>query len=144
MVLILLVFYKCMSLAHLPAGRSNPRLRQAPMTHCARIAHEILTIAKRPFDSWRVQMRHKGRCASEAVLQREDALRWSRLPELSVDRCEPTVSSRIGRLTKSGKWEQRNCVHVTSLGTAPCRSKDATRDMPQRELGGIKTAPSDR
>jgi hypothetical protein len=58
------------------------------------------TIAKLPSGSWRVQVRRKGRYVSETFLRRDDALRWSRLAELSVDRNETPVSSRIGRLTK--------------------------------------------
>jgi integrase len=58
------------------------------------------TIAKLPSGSWRAQVRRKGRYVSETFLRRDDALRWSRLAELSVDRNETPISSRIGRIIR--------------------------------------------
>ncbi len=58
------------------------------------------TIAKLPSGSWRAQVRRKGRYVSETFLRRDDALRWSRVAELAVDRNETPASPRIVRLTK--------------------------------------------
>jgi integrase len=102
------------------------------------------TIAKLPSGSWRVQVRRKGRYVSETFLRRDDALRWSRLAELSVDRNETPVSTRIGRLTKFGELIKLRIEDMTAVGKPPRRSKAATLDMLQRELGAIKITALDR
>jgi hypothetical protein len=98
------------------------------------------TIAKLPSGSWRAQVRRKGRYVSETFLRRDDALRWSRLAELSVDRNETPVSDRIDRLTKFGELLRLPIEDMTAVGKPPRRSKAATLDMLQRELGAIKIA----
>jgi hypothetical protein len=102
------------------------------------------TIAKLPSGSWRVQVRRKGRYVSETFLRRDDALRWSRLAELSVDRNETPVSSRIGRLTKFYGLVRLHIEDMTAVGKPPRRSKAATLDMLQRKLGAIKISALDR
>ena len=113
-------------------------------THCTRIAHEVPTIAKLPSGSRRAQVRRKGRCVSDTFLRRDDALRWSRLAELSVDRNETPVSSRIGRLTKFGELGRLHIEDMTAVGKPPRRSKAATLDMLERELETIKITTLDR
>jgi hypothetical protein len=81
------------------------------------------TIANLPSGSWRAQVRRKGRYVSETFLRRDDALRWSRLAELSVDRNETQVSSRIGRLTKFGELVRLHIEDMTAVGKPPRRSK---------------------
>jgi hypothetical protein len=73
------------------------------------------TIAKLPSGSWRAQVRRKGRYVSETFLRRDDALRWSRLAELSVDRNETPVSSRIGRITKFGELVRLHIEDMTAV-----------------------------
>jgi hypothetical protein len=97
------------------------------------------TIAKLPSGSWRAQVRRKGRYVSETFLRRDDALRWSRLAELSVDRNETPVSPRIGRLTKFGELVRLHIEDMTAVGKPPRRSKAAALDMLQRELGAIRS-----
>jgi hypothetical protein len=92
------------------------------------------TIAKLPSGSWRAQVRRKGRYVSETFLRREDALRWSRLAELSVDRNETPVSSRIGRLTTFGDLIKLHIEDMAAVGKPPRRCKPATLDMLQSEL----------
>ncbi|MGL5010778.1 MAG: hypothetical protein ACRC6I_12925 [Paracoccaceae bacterium] len=93
------------------------------------------TIAKLPSGSWRVQVRRKGRYVSETFLRRDEALRWSRLAELSVNRNETPVSARIDRITKFGELIKLHVEDMTAVGKPPRRSKAATLDMPQRKLG---------
>jgi integrase len=102
------------------------------------------TIAKLPSGSWRAQVRRKGRYVSETFLRPDDALRWSRLAELSVDRNETPVSSRIGRITKFGELVKLHIEDMTAVGKPPRRSKAATLDMLQRKLGTIKKSALDR
>jgi hypothetical protein len=102
------------------------------------------TIAKLPSGSWRAQVRRKGRYVSETFLRRDDALRWSGVAELAVDRNETPVSTRIARLTKFGELVQIHIEAMTAVGNPPRRSKAATLDMLQRELGAIRTNALDR
>jgi integrase len=102
------------------------------------------TIAKLPSGSWRAQIRRKGRYVSETFLRRDDALRWSRLAELSVDRNETPISSRNGRLTKFGELVQLHVEDMAAVGKPPRRSKAATLIMLQRELGSIRITMLDR
>ena len=102
------------------------------------------TIAKLPSGSWRAQVRRKGRYVSETFLRRDDALRWCRLAELSVDRNETPISSRIGRLRKFGVLVQLHVEDVTEVGKPPRRFKAAALIMLQRELGTIKITAPDR
>jgi hypothetical protein len=53
---------------------------------------------------------------SETFLRRDDALRWSRLAELSVDRNETPISSRIGRITKFGELIKLHIEDMTAVG----------------------------
>jgi hypothetical protein len=102
------------------------------------------TIAKLPSGSWRAQIRRKGRYVSETFLRRDDALRWSRLAELSVDRNETPVSDRIGRITKFGDLVRFHIEDMTAVGKPPRRSKAPALDRLQRELGAIKITALDR
>jgi hypothetical protein len=76
--------------------------------------------------------------------RRDDALSRSRLAELSVDRNETPVNSQIGRLTKFGELVRLHIEDMTAVGKPPRRSKAATLDMLQRELGAIKITALDR
>jgi hypothetical protein len=61
-----------------------------------------------------------------------------------VDRNETPVSSRIGRLTTFGELVRLHIEDMTAVGKPPRRSKAATLDMLQRELGTIKITALDR
>jgi hypothetical protein len=58
------------------------------------------TYAKLSAGLWRAQVRRRGRYVSVAFLRRDDALRRVCLAELSVDRNETPVTSRLGRWMK--------------------------------------------
>lgn len=102
------------------------------------------SIAKLPSGSWRVQIRRKGRYVSETFLRHDDALRWSRLAELAVDRNETPASSRIGRLTKFSELIDLHIEDMSAVGKPPQRSKAATLAMLRRELGSCKINALDR
>ncbi len=67
--------------------------------------------------------------------RRDDALRWSPLAELAVDRNETPVSSRIARLTKFGELIQTYIGDTRAAGRPPQRSRTAILDLQQRESG---------
>jgi hypothetical protein len=88
------------SLARVSTSFPYAPFRHITTTDCTRNADH----AKLPSGSWRAQVRRKGRYVSETFLRRDDALRWHRLAEVSVDRNETPVSSRIGRSWSSESW----------------------------------------
>lgn len=61
-----------------------------------------------------------------------------------MDRNETPVSARIGRLTKFGELVRLRIEDMTAVGKPPQRSKAATLEMLQRELGSIKITALDR
>lgn len=60
---------------------------------------------------------------SQTFLRRDDALRWFRLAELSVDRNETPISARIGQLTKFTVLVQLRVEDMTAV-EFPFQSKD--------------------
>lgn len=76
--------------------------------------------------------------------RRDDALRWSPLAELAVDRNETPVSSRIARLTKFGEPIQTHIGDTRAAGRPPQRSRTAILDLQQRESGIVGINALDR
>jgi hypothetical protein len=83
----------------------------------------------------------ESRYVSETFLRRDEAIRWSRVAELAVDRNEPPVSSRIARQTKFGDLVQLHIEDMTAVGKPLRRSEAATLDMLQRELARPGSTP---
>jgi hypothetical protein len=54
-------------------------------------------------------------------LRRDEALRWSRVAELAIDRNETPVSARIARLTKFGGLLQLQIEDMTAIRKPPGR-----------------------
>jgi hypothetical protein len=102
------------------------------------------TIAKLPSGSWRAQVRRKGRYVSEPFLRRDDALRWSRLAELSVDRNGTPVSARIGRLTTFSELIDLHIEDMSAIRRPPQRFKAATLTLLRKDLGTYKMTAFDR
>jgi hypothetical protein len=136
------------SLARSPARRFHPPFRPAS----SRYNDSLHTDCTRNADHRKASFRFVA-CAgppqgsahvSETFLRRDDALRWSRLAELSVDRNETPVRSRIGRIRKFGELVRLHIEDMTAVGKAPRQSKAATLDMLQRELGALKISTLDR
>lgn len=63
---------------------------------------------------------------------------WSRVAELAVDRNETPVSLRIARLTRFGELVHLHIEDMVEDGKPPRRSKAATLDMLQREIGAVR------
>lgn len=62
----------------------------------------MATISKLPSGAYRVQIRRKGRYASETFLRRDDAHRWARQAEARVDNGLAPNTSSVSRLSTFG------------------------------------------
>jgi hypothetical protein len=124
----LIFFHFLTSLKSLPCSTDRRlHLCLRPFRHTTTTtAHDMPTIAKLPGDSWRVQLRRKGRHISKTFVHRDEALRWSRLAQLAVDRNETPISSSIARLTKFGELVQLHIEDMTAVGKPSGWSKAAT------------------
>ncbi len=72
--------------------------------------------------------------SARRTTRRDDALRWSRLAELSVDRNETPVSSRIDRLTKFGALVRRHIEDMTAVGKLPPDAADPRPNGPAQQV----------
>lgn len=104
----------------------------------------MATIKKLPSGSWRVQVRRKGRYASETFVRREDARRWATETESKIDRGNSPVKSRIARVTTFGELVDLHIEDLIEIGKTIGRSKTATLDMLKRELGSKRIVELDR
>ncbi|VTZ50403.1 Integrase (fragment) [Methylocella tundrae] len=94
--------------------------------------------------SWRVQIRRKGRYASETFLRREDARRWALEAEVQADRGETPSSSRVARVKTFGELIDLHMEDMAAVGKTPLQSKAATLDLLQREPGKCRISSLDR
>jgi hypothetical protein len=100
----------------------------------------MATYTKLSSGSWRVQVRRKGRYASETFLRRDDAGR----PTPSVKSIETPTKSRTARLKTFGELIDLHIDDMCDVGKSPRRSKAAALDMLQRHLGTCNIAALDR
>lgn len=80
---------------------------------------------KLSFGSWRIQVRRKGRYASETFLRRHDARRWATEAERQINRDETPNDSRIALSTTFGDFIDLHIDDMCDVGKAPLRSKAA-------------------
>ncbi|MBZ9768217.1 site-specific integrase [Mesorhizobium sp. CA6] len=104
----------------------------------------MATYTKLSSGSWRVQVRRKGRYASETFLRRDDARRWATETERQVDRGETPTKSRIARLKTFGELIDLHIEDMCDVGKSPRRSKAAALAMLKRDLGKCHVAGLDR
>ena len=139
-VIDILSFFLQSQVAGPPARPPSPRPVSPHFVKPRRLTAHGLHTKCRPSQSF-PPVRGAHRSAARGVMlarrtsRRDYALRWSRLAELSVDRNETPVSSRIGRLTKSRELIKLHIEDMTAVGKPPRRSKAATLDTLRRELG---------
>ena len=80
-----------------------PRICPSTTTHCTHSAHENGLHHQAPLRCLtRVQIRRKGRYASETFLRRDDAHRWARQAETRVDQGLAPNKSSVSRLQTFG------------------------------------------
>lgn len=104
----------------------------------------MASISKLPSGAYRVQVRRKGRYASETFLRRDDAHRWARQAETRVDQGLAPNKSSIGRLKCFGDLVDLHIADMCEVGKPPRRSKAATLRMLKRDLGKYKIGHLDR
>src|SRR5579862_29618 len=93
---------------------------------------------------WQVQIRLKGRRATETFVRRDHAREWATEAEGQVDRGQ-TPSGRRARGAKTfGALIDLHVDDMKDVGKPPGRSKSATLDMLQRELGALRIGELDR
>lgn len=103
----------------------------------------MATISKLSSGTWRVQVRRKGKYASETFLRRGDGEAWARAIELKIDRgepihCDSTTTKTFGGLIDLHKAD------LAQVGKTYGRSKAASLDFLQARLGKLKPTELDR
>jgi hypothetical protein len=104
----------------------------------------MASITKLPSGAYRVQVRRKGRCASETFLRRDDAQKWARQAETLVDQGLPPNRSSVARLHTFGDLVDLHIADMCAVGKPPRRSKAATLATLKRDLGKEKNGHLDR
>jgi integrase len=104
----------------------------------------MASIRKQEAGTWRVQVRRKGRSASENFVRYEDAKRWSVDAERQIDRGETPTVSRVGKLKTLSDLIDLHISDMKEVGKAPGRTKEASLAMLKRELGSLNMVEVDR
>ena len=95
----------------------------------------MATINKLPSGGYRVQIRRKGRYASETFHRRDDAHRWARQAETRVDQGLSPNKSSAARLATFGDLVDLHIDDMCAVGKPPRRSKAATLATLKNDLG---------
>ncbi|HEX4294204.1 MAG TPA: hypothetical protein VHZ29_08725, partial [Rhizomicrobium sp.] len=102
------------------------------------------TIRQLPSGHWQVQVRLKGRKASETFLRHDHAREWASNAEAQIDKGH-TPSGRRARSAKTfGALIDLHIDDMKDVGKPPQRSKSATLEMLQRRLGALSLSQLDR
>ena len=99
----------------------------------------MASITKLPSGAYRVQIRRKGRYASETFLRRDDAHRWARQAETRADQGLAPNKSSVSRLTTFDDLIDLHIIDMCEVGKPPRRSKAATlkRDLGKEKIGQL-------
>jgi hypothetical protein len=104
----------------------------------------MASITKLPSGAYRVQVRRKGRYASETFLRRDDAQKWARQAETLVDQGLPPNRSSVARLHTFGDLVDLHIADMCAVGKPPRRNKAAKLATLKRDLGKEKIGHLDR
>jgi integrase len=104
----------------------------------------MASITKLPSGAYRVQVRRKGRYASETFLRHDDAQRWARQAESRVDQGLAPTRSSTARLATFGHLINLHIDDMCSVGKPPRRSKAETLAALMRDLGRCRLGHLDR
>ena len=104
----------------------------------------MASITKLPSGAYRVQIRRKGRNASESFLRCDDALRWARQAETQVDQGLGPTSTSVSRLQTLADLIHLHVADMCELGKPPRRSKSATLAAVKRDPGKERIGHIDR
>lgn len=103
----------------------------------------MATITKLPSGSWRVQVRRKGKYASETFLRRGDGEVWARDIEHRIDRGEP-IHCDTGATKTFGGLIDLHKSDLAQVGKTYGRSKAASLEFLAARLGKLKPSELDR
>jgi len=104
----------------------------------------MATISKLPSGGYWVQIRRKGRYASETFHRRDDAHKWARQAETRVDQGLPANKSSAVRLATFGDLAELHIDDTCAVGKPPRRSKAATLATLKNDLGKERIGHIDR
>ena len=104
----------------------------------------MATITKLASGACRVQIRRKGRHASETFLRSDDAHRWARQAETRVDQGLAPNKSSVSRLQTLRTVIDLHIADMCEARKPPQRSKAATLTTLKRDLGKERIGHLDR
>jgi integrase len=104
----------------------------------------MATIRHLPSGRWQVQVRRKGKSASETFLRRDHAREWANEAENQVDRGRSPIGKRARKTKSFADLIDLHIDDMKEVGKPPGRSKSATLEMLQRELAAFKAPELDR
>lgn len=104
----------------------------------------MATIRQLPSGRWQVQVRRKGKSASDTFLLRNHAREWATACENQVDRGRSPIGKRARRTKTFSDLIDLHIDDMKEVGRPPGRSKGATLEMLQRELGAFRPTELDR
>jgi len=93
---------------------------------------------------WQVQIRLKGRKATETFIRHDRAREWATEAEAQIDRGHAPSGRRARRAKTFGALIDLHIDDMKEVGKPPGRSKSATLEMLQRELGALGIVALDR
>ena len=100
----------------------------------------MATFTRLSSGSWRVQVRRKGRYVAETFLRHDHAREWATEAESQIDRGRAPVGKRAMSAKTFGDLIDLHIDDMKEVGKPPGRSKSATLEMLQRELGAFKAS----
>jgi len=104
----------------------------------------MATIRQLPSGHWQVQIRLKGRKASETFLRHDHAREWASSAETQVDKGRSPSGRRARSAKTLGALIDLHIDDMKDVGKPPQRSKSATLEMLQRKLGALPITQLDR
>jgi integrase len=104
----------------------------------------MATIRQLPSGHWQVQIRLKGRQASETFLRHDHAREWASNAEAQVDKGHSPSGRRARSVKTLGALIDLHIDDMKDVGKPPQRSKSATLEMLQRKLGSLPITQLDR
>ncbi len=104
----------------------------------------MAAIRQLPSGHWQVQIRLKGRRASETFLRHDHAREWATEAEAQIDRGHAPSGRRARSAKTFGALIDLHIEDMKEVGKPPGRSKSATLEMLQRELGSLRMNELDR
>src|SRR5258706_8440691 len=104
----------------------------------------MATIRQLPSGRWQVQIRLKGRKASETFLRHDHARQWATDTEAQIDSGRAPSGRRARNAKTIGALIDLHIDDMKEVGKAPGRSKSATLEMLQRRLGTLRINDLDR